>query len=392
MMKKTGKNTGERPVKPRKSGLLKNLAIAGLASLLSFAPLKASAQMTYEKAMDPFHRPNSVSQNYYGSGDVNNDGVVNYSDLDAIDSGVKNDYSDIDGDGEPSTPIDRHTLNRYLEGNLKYLPGDWDNLETKQEKESWVEKCLAIDETSKKDWIKDKWMCDDFATQIDINFNGYEKEVFSSTKYDFSNNCRFNIPVYTVGTINRDGVGHRINAILTGEDPKNINDYHLFDDSQLGTHVNPFDSWSVDPNSALVFETYYEKNGDGNAYVVNPIAFNLFGDYAQAWFIHRDFLTQTTKPMNVEAEKPLEFILKQNSPNPFNGSTTLNYELKEPGNVVFEVFNLAGQKIETLVNSYQPAGNYNIPFNFGSDAASGTYLYRLSVDKESTSGKMMYTK
>jgi hypothetical protein len=95
--------------------------------------------------------------------------------------------------------------------------------------------------------------------------------------------------------------------------------------------------------------------------------------------------------LNVETTKHLVFILNQNRPSPFNSSTTLSYELKEPGNVMFEVFNSAGQKVRTLVNDYQQSGSYNLNVDL-EDQASGVYINRLTMDGKSTSGKMMYTK
>lgn len=88
---------------------------------------------------------------------------------------------------------------------------------------------------------------------------------------------------------------------------------------------------------------------------------------------------QSTPPptsVNETGETPFSFSLSDNFPNPFNPSTRIRYSIVEPGNVRLEVYNLTGEKVFTLVNTYQPAGSYEVDVTFAS-APSGLYLYRL---------------
>jgi hypothetical protein len=52
------------------------------------------------------------------------------------------------------------------------------------------------------------------------------------------------------------------------------------------------------------------------------------------------------------------YELFQNYPNPFNPSTTIRYDLLEDGLVTLKVFDILGQEVKTLVNSFQPARRY----------------------------------
>lgn len=75
---------------------------------------------------------------------------------------------------------------------------------------------------------------------------------------------------------------------------------------------------------------------------------------------------------------PDEFQLLQNHPNPFNGETTISYQLDLPGFVQLCVYTLLGQKIATLVDGRQPAGFHHCHWQTNS-LASGVYYYRLTT-------------
>jgi len=78
-------------------------------------------------------------------------------------------------------------------------------------------------------------------------------------------------------------------------------------------------------------------------------------------------------------------------PNPFNSSTSISYNLPDPGNVVLSVYNLQGVMVLSLVNSYQPAGEQIIEFN-GTGLPSGMYYLRLQAAGKIKTGKMMIVK
>lgn len=83
--------------------------------------------------------------------------------------------------------------------------------------------------------------------------------------------------------------------------------------------------------------------------------------------------------------------LYQNYPNPFNPYTTIQYELTHAMPVALEVFNSLGQKIITLINEFQPPGNYRIRFD-GSNVPSGVYYYRLKAGRLNQQKKMLLIK
>jgi len=76
--------------------------------------------------------------------------------------------------------------------------------------------------------------------------------------------------------------------------------------------------------------------------------------------------------------KPAEFALDQNYPNPFNPETTIRFHLAEDAHVRVQVFNSAGQRVATLVNSPYGAGSHAVTFN-ASNLPSGVYNYRIDA-------------
>jgi len=90
--------------------------------------------------------------------------------------------------------------------------------------------------------------------------------------------------------------------------------------------------------------------------------------------------------------KPQSFELFQNYPNPFNPSTVISYQLPMSSEVKLVVFDVLGRELQTLVNTRQAAGRYDVPFN-ASSLSSGVYFYRLSVSSRgSLAGAFAETK
>ncbi|MFC1619953.1 LamG-like jellyroll fold domain-containing protein [Candidatus Neomarinimicrobiota bacterium] len=76
---------------------------------------------------------------------------------------------------------------------------------------------------------------------------------------------------------------------------------------------------------------------------------------------------------------PAHFALSRIYPNPFNPQTTIQYQIKTPGNVTLEIFDLRGRKVVTLVSQYQQTGYYSVTWD-ARDASSGIYFCRLQAD------------
>lgn len=74
--------------------------------------------------------------------------------------------------------------------------------------------------------------------------------------------------------------------------------------------------------------------------------------------------------------------LNQNFPNPFNPSTVISYNLPFDASVSLKVYDMLGKEVNSMVNGYQTAGNYNFRFD-GTNLSSGIYFYVLRASGNS---------
>ena len=85
-----------------------------------------------------------------------------------------------------------------------------------------------------------------------------------------------------------------------------------------------------------------------------------------------------------------------NYPNPFNPETTISYSLSVASNLRVNIYNIRGQKIKTLINGYQAAGNHQVIWDGmdenGKYVSSGIYFYKMEADDFSQIKKMVLMK
>ena len=168
--------------------------------------------------------------------------------------------------------------------------------------------------------------------------------------------------------------------------------------------------WEGDEDKAALF--VYEKGAnmpgltaparrvgffvkDGIATEMTAEGWKLF-DAAVDWA-----LDKKTTVLQEANSLPVQFMLSQNFPNPFNPVTTIQYSLPVASRIKLEIYNIRGQKIKTLQQSYQLPGYYSVQWDgtndTGRQVANGMYLYRLTItDNKNLTGnyvkKMLYLK
>lgn len=152
---------------------------------------------------------------------------------------------------------------------------------------------------------------------------------------------------------------------------------------------NGFDPMVIDSTAitetTLGLDTALETSSD---YFWRVRAENSSGssDWSDTFTFSTELATSIEDP-----ELPVEYSLAQNFPNPFNPSTTIEFGIPEPSEVLLEVYNVAGKTIAVLVNEPRNAGSYQVHFD-ASSLSSGIYIYRLKAGTFTKTRKLTLIK
>ena len=93
----------------------------------------------------------------------------------------------------------------------------------------------------------------------------------------------------------------------------------------------------------------------------------------------------------VNVETPKAFSVDVPYPNPANPSTTIGFTLVESGNVSIDIYNIAGQKIDTLTNSEFAPGKHTAVWD-GAAYSAGVYFCTVRSGRMSETRKMVLVK
>ncbi len=99
-----------------------------------------------------------------------------------------------------------------------------------------------------------------------------------------------------------------------------------------------------------------------------------------------------------DVNRPDGFFLAQNYPNPFNPNTVIRYSLNVSSSVsiTLKIYNVLGQEVETLVDEWQPTGDYRAIWNgkddYGREVATGIYFYQLKAGNQGKTKRLLLLK
>jgi len=131
-----------------------------------------------------------------------------------------------------------------------------------------------------------------------------------------------------------------------------------------------------------------------------------WGDYSfplDIWQLEPPLLVEDYAPENICSALGIvndnlaeNFYLGKNYPNPFNPSTTINYNILKDEYVNINIYDLTGKRIKSLVNSKVGIGFNQVEWDatnsFGQTVAAGVYIYVIEVGDFRSSKKMIFLK
>ena len=161
-------------------------------------------------------------------------------------------------------------------------------------------------------------------------------------------------------------------------------------DNVSGKQVNHIAKWDG--------KNWYSVDGGMNNDVYTMIVFNdeLYagGIFTIAGKVSANRIAKLSLPVGLKDKSdipPYDYKLFQNYPNPYNPTTTINYQIPGDGFVTLKIYDVLGKEVATLVNENKYTGRYNVEFNAG-NLASGVYLYQIKVNDFVSTKKLVLLK
>lgn len=136
---------------------------------------------------------------------------------------------------------------------------------------------------------------------------------------------------------------------------------------------------------------YFRMTGAGIPSIIDMLTVTSVTFNAEAGVVYNFSINSTLTSLEDDLNAPKEFSLGQNFPNPFNPSTSIQYNVKEASQVTLKVYDMIGNEVAILVNEVKPAGSYTVSFD-ASQLSSGVYLYKMTAGNFVQTRKLVLMK
>jgi hypothetical protein len=115
-----------------------------------------------------------------------------------------------------------------------------------------------------------------------------------------------------------------------------------------------------------------------------------YPDVGQAQFTLHVYSDMASSDENINIV-PDDIALHNAYPNPFNPSTTIQFDVKEMNHIKLNIYDISGRQVANLISKTMAPGNHQISWNPGT-LSSGVYLIELNSGTKSLKQKVTYIK
>jgi hypothetical protein len=133
-------------------------------------------------------------------------------------------------------------------------------------------------------------------------------------------------------------------------------------------------------------------------YYSNGMEYKVDSNLSDSQYGNAMEMSVGTITVSSDGVNPTEFGISGNYPNPFNPSTTIEYNIEHSGHVALKIYDIMGRSVRTLVNEYKESGrpDYKVVWdgrdNNGQQVSAGLYLYTLKSNGMTSHAKMVLMK
>ncbi len=142
----------------------------------------------------------------------------------------------------------------------------------------------------------------------------------------------------------------------------------------------------IAPGENAMARLKFDINKEATVDIEEELVIKILEKSGQTW----------EKVLKLKVLPPDKFEVFQNYPNPFNPTTKISFQLPSKSEVILNIYNVLGEKVDMLVNEIKEPGLHVVEWN-ASNYASGLYFFSVQFlnqkgEKEITKKKMMYLK
>ncbi len=165
------------------------------------------------------------------------------------------------------------------------------------------------------------------------------------------------------------------------------------------TNYSRFTMYAYDTESDAIVDSFQWNNAEAQVDVkLRGLGFSPDGMTAYAGNFYpfdvgvQKFVNTMIEDVERPAGIPEALTLSQNYPNPFVGSTRIEFGVHKTGPVTLKVYDVLGREVRTLVDRVMPVGDSHAVTLEAGSLPAGVYFYQLSTDGRRLSGKMLLVK
>ena len=256
---------------------------------------------------------------------------------------------------------------------------------------------------------------DTLARGDSVVVSGRVDDFFSNTQFSIVNNIKFVsagtpiAPAVVTTAVARteayEGKLVRVNGLqCTNENPDAPAYFGTFVVGELPSLADTLwvDDYFSTPGIFPEYPPDEATVGDQFTYISGPMIYA----YSQVRILPRDVDDiEVSAYVGIDGASDVparKTFLAQNTPNPFNPTTSIEFSLATRSRVDLEIFDVAGRMIRTLVSGELEAGDYSISNGraarwdgrneAGNEVGSGIYFYRLGTEEFQSTKKMVLVR